>query len=715
MQSSLPLHTTHAMTEALAPDVPPDLSVIIVNYNVREFLEQALRSVERAGAGLRVEIFVVDNNSADGSVEMVRSLFPDVQMIANEENVGFSKANNLAIRKARAPYLLILNPDTIVQEDTLVKLVQFMERHPEAGAAGCQILNPDGAFAPESRRSFPVPAVAFYRLVGLSRLFPRSRIFGRYNLTYLPKDEEAEVDALSGSCMLVRRSALYFSREEAESLQAAGKNPDELLARSGPCPGNHGAGLLDEDFFMYGEDLDWCFRIQQAGWKILYTPGTQIIHYKGESTKKGELRYVRLFYGAMLQFTQKHFQNRYSRIFALLLRYGIVARAALTLIRNAALRAIDPAFDFLLVFLVVTCVGLLRSAQANAELASLFYLSVAPAYALGTVLGIAAVGGYRFRRRRRIRPALLGVVFGLVLVAVLSFFVKEIAFSRVVVLVSFPFSILLLSLRRLAGQRRLEPKRALVIGHAAEARRLQRMLGKHPRPPFTLLGYVEPEEYHTLEVFSDLPRLGSLRHLRDLVRLRKIDDVVFAAGGLSNRVIFQLIHQLQDLPVQFKMLAEGSTHIIGKAAIEDLSLPSVIEMEGALIAPGSIAARRAFEIPVALLGVLLHPLIWLLDKTVRNNPFFYRLARRTRQMPEVLLGRRALIGYDPAQKPCPPAEWNLLPGVFAITDMLATAAPTSYEINQAYWFYIIHRSVSLDWDILLRSLRRLADPSLPPD
>jgi O-antigen biosynthesis protein len=169
----------------------PEVSVVVVNYNVREFLEQALCSVERASEGLRVETFVVDNNSVDGSVERVRERFPEVHVIANEANVGFARANNQAIRRARGRYLLILNPDTLLQEDTLRALVAFMDAHPEAGAAGCRILNPDGTFAPESRRAFPTPSVALYRMLGLSRLFPGSRTFGRYNLSYLPRTGRA--------------------------------------------------------------------------------------------------------------------------------------------------------------------------------------------------------------------------------------------------------------------------------------------------------------------------------------------------------------------------------------------------------------------------------------------------------------------------------------------------------------------------------------------
>jgi len=214
-----------------------DVSVVIVNYNVKALLEQVLRSLERAEADLNVEVFVVDNDSVDGSVEMVQAQFPEVQVIANRANVGFGKANNQAIDQARGRYLFVLNPDTIVQEDTLTAFVRFMDAHPDAGAAGCAILNPDGTFALESRRAFPTPAVAFYRVSGLSRLFPKSERFGRYNMTHLPRDEQAEVDALSGSCMFVRRSALAFTHAEAEAHGTAGHAGPDVMHR-----GERGSG-----------------------------------------------------------------------------------------------------------------------------------------------------------------------------------------------------------------------------------------------------------------------------------------------------------------------------------------------------------------------------------------------------------------------------------------------------------------------------------------
>jgi len=211
-----------------------DLSVVIVNYNVKAFLEQCLIAIARARGDLNIEIFVVDNASVDGSQAMVKKRFPHVNLIENRQNVGFSTANNQAIKRAQGEYILILNPDTLIQEDTLSILKKKLDDNPRLGAVGCKLLNPDGSFQIASRRSFPTPWVAFSRITGLSRLFPKSRLFGKYNLSYLDPDIESEIDVLAGSLMMLRQTAL-----------------DEV-------------GYFDEDYFMYGEDIDLCYRIKKG-------------------------------------------------------------------------------------------------------------------------------------------------------------------------------------------------------------------------------------------------------------------------------------------------------------------------------------------------------------------------------------------------------------------------------------------------------------------
>lgn len=273
------------------------LSVIIVSYNVKYHLEQCIRSVQKASEGIDADIWVVDNASSDGSVDYLQSIFSDVHFISNAENVGFSRANNQAIRESEGEYVLILNPDTIVAEDTLKGCIDFLDSHPKVGATGVRMLNADGTFAPESRRGLPTPFTSFCKMTGLSTLFPKSRIFGRYYMKYLNADEANPIDVISGAFNMLRRKVL-----------------DKV-------------GLLDEDFFMYGEDIDLSYRVLLGGWQNYYLP-YYILHYKGESTQKSSFRYVHVFYNAMLIFFNKHFGKKYVLV-GYIIRLAVVFRAML--------------------------------------------------------------------------------------------------------------------------------------------------------------------------------------------------------------------------------------------------------------------------------------------------------------------------------------------------------------------------------------------------
>ena len=679
------------MQATLSPSLAPhevgtvDVSVVIVTYNVREFLEQALESVERASAGLSVETWVVDNDSADGTAEMVRQRFPDVRLIANEENVGFATANNQALRQMNGRYALVLNPDTILQEDTLRELVAFMDDHPETGAAGCRILNPDGTFAPESRRAFPTPAVAFYRIAGLSKLFPQSPTFGRYNLTYLPLDEVCEVDALSGSCMMVRRDAVLGSESDASAPETS-------------------AGLFDEAFFMYGEDLDWCYRIQQAGWRIYYTPDTQIVHYKGESTKKGDLRYVMLFYGAMLRFVEKHVTHREgagvadriaSALLAVGLRLGIVSRAALAALGRVGRAVSGPVVDGALAWAALAATAAAWSRADGFTFEASYYAFVLPAYAAVLVSAVGLTGGYR-RTGQSLRPVLAGAALAGLAVAALAFFVPTLAFSRAVVGLGLGVAAGLLLARRLRGRAaRSAPRRALLVGAGGEAERLQRLLDDHARGS-TVVGYVAETEAD-----GTLPWLGRPRQLRDLARLHGANDIVFASDSLTNTAILDGMRALRDLPVQLKILASGHDRIIGKASVEDYAAP--LQAAERTVAPlRPTWTRRVVEVPVAVAFVLLGPGLRLLAR-LRPSAHLTRLGTLADQMPAVLAGRLALVGYD-TDGAHPPPAWGLLPGAVSVLDTRGPRPRTIAEAHRAYWFYARHQSAWLDLDILLRAL-----------
>ena len=296
------------------------LSIIIVNYNVQYFLEQCLLSVRTALRGVEAEVFVVDNSSVDSSVAMVKEKFPEVILVENKENTGFAVANNQAIRMAKGEYVLLLNPDTVVREDTFVKCVAFMDAHLSGGGLGVKMIDGSGNFLPESKRGFPSPFVAFAKTFGLSKFFPESKTFGRYHLGFLDENENHEVDVLAGAFMLLRKSVLDKT------------------------------GLLDETFFMYGEDIDLSYRIVKAGYKNYYFAETTIIHYKGESTKKGSLNYVRTFYNAMIIFAKKHFQGNKAKLFIAMIYGAIYLRAGMTLVGNFFKKAALPLMDASLLF-----------------------------------------------------------------------------------------------------------------------------------------------------------------------------------------------------------------------------------------------------------------------------------------------------------------------------------------------------------------------------
>lgn len=262
------------------------LSIIIVNYNVRYFLEQCLCSVYKAIEQVDAEVWVVDNASSDDSMQFLEPLFPWVKFIANQKNTGFAKANNQALFKCSGKYVLFLNPDTLLPEDSLAKCIAFIETNKQAGAVGVRMIDGSGTFLPESKRSFPSPLNSAYKLLGLSRLFPASKVFSNYSLPYLDEYKNYNVDVLSGAFMLVKK--------------------DVLIKLKG----------FDEAFFMYGEDIDLSYRIQKLGYENYYFSETTIIHFKGESTRRGSLKYVKAFYGAMSIFVKKHYTGVSAFLFA---------------------------------------------------------------------------------------------------------------------------------------------------------------------------------------------------------------------------------------------------------------------------------------------------------------------------------------------------------------------------------------------------------------
>lgn len=281
-----------------------NLSIIIVNYRTQDLTLACIASVFSSITSYNYEIILIDNASNDGTIEAVNELFPQVITITNTTNVGFSKANNQGIRIAQGRYVLLLNSDTIVQQDTLQTMIHFMDENPTVGASGCKIVLPDGSLDKACKRGFPTPSASFYYAFGFAKLFPKIPRFNQYQLGYLSPDEAYPIDSLVGAFMLIR------------------------------CEAIEQVGMLDEEFFMYGEDIDWCYRIKQAGWVNYYYPQTQIVHYKGASSRRKPYKIIYEFHRAMILFHNKHYRKKYSWLTNAMVYIGVSVKFVLSLARN---------------------------------------------------------------------------------------------------------------------------------------------------------------------------------------------------------------------------------------------------------------------------------------------------------------------------------------------------------------------------------------------
>jgi GT2 family glycosyltransferase len=574
------------------------LSVVIVNYNVKYFLEQALGSVHKACRNIEAEVFVVDNNSVDDSVQMVKSRFPDVKLIENKNNPGFSVANNQAIRLAKGEYILLLNPDTVVEEDTFEKCIGFMDSHPEAGGLGVKMIDGSGNFLPESKRGFPSPKVAFFKTFGLSRLFPKSRLFNHYHLGYLDKDETHEVEVLAGAFMLLRRSVLDKT------------------------------GLLDEAFFMYGEDIDLSYRIIQAGYKNYYFADTTIIHYKGESTKKGSLNYVRTFYNAMIIFARKHFKGEKAWLFILMLQVAIYFRAFFTVAGNFLKNIYLPLLDALAIF-----VGMyfLKDFWAvyhfqNPEYypPSFMYFNV-PLYIGIWLVSVYFSGGYDGKGdiRRLIRGLLIGTVL---LAAVYGFLDLEHRTSRTLIILGMIWAMLsMTSLRVLFHFFKYKnfnigkenDRNLVIVGSKAESDRVislihQAQLNKN------FIGTVAPDGHNDPKTY-----ISNLQQLDEVVHIYKIDEIIFCSKDISSQDIMKWMTRLGPEP-EYKIVPEESLSIIGSSSKDSSGELYTIDIQFRIAHYMNRRNKRLIDLCAAFFFLVSLPLcIWFVKQKMAFCKTFF--------------------------------------------------------------------------------------------
>ncbi len=649
------------------------LSVIIVNYNVKAFLEQALLSAQKAAQKVPTEIFVVDNDSVDGSVEMVREKFPDVKLIANKKNVGFSAANNQAILESKGDYVLLLNPDTVVEESTFEKVVAFMDTHPDAGGLGVRMIDGKGKFLPESKRGLPTPAVAFYKMCGLSKLFPKSKAFGRYHLKYLSEHETNEVDVLAGAFMLIRKETL-----------------DKI-------------GLLDETFFMYGEDIDLSYRITQAGYKNYYFADTTIIHYKGESTKKTSVNYVFVFYRAMVIFAQKHYKGGNAQLFSLFINVAIWFRAALALCWRFWQRS-----KYAIVDAVVLFAGHYYAKEywennhryvLGGEYPQVYLWLNGTLYVLLFLLGIYISGGYN--RKHTLKNVLQGLFWGTIMISVVYAFLPDyLRFSRALIILDALWGAVFLCVWRLVlhfvkfrnlnyGQQ--FAFNTIIAGEEEEALRVYGLL-KQTDAPHTFKGFVSVNG-----PFKDSSRyLGNMNHLKEICEVFDVTEVIFCARDIPAETIMGWMSRMDNEQVNFKIVPRSSFYIIGSNSKNTNGELYTVDIKLNIADPALAANKRVFDSIAALILIALFPLLgWFIKKP----------ARAFMGLLNVIIGKLSLVGYAPAE------NINSLPaikrGLLSPLNALHGSNPNFITPEKMNFFYAKDYTVGNDLNIVVKGWRNL--------
>lgn len=651
------------------------LSVIIVNYNVKYFLEQCLLSVIKAMDGIECEILVVDNNSVDGSVELVKKKFPDVRLIANTKNTGFSFANNQAIRISTGEYVLLLNPDTVVEEDTFSKVIAFMDHHPDAGGLGVKMIDGKGNFLPESKRGLPTPAVAFYKISGLSALFPTSKIFGRYHLGFLDKDKTHVVDILSGAFMLLRRTALDKT------------------------------GLLDETFFMYGEDIDLSYRITLAGYHNYYFPDARIIHYKGESTKKSSVNYVMVFYKAMKIFADKHYSEKNARTFSILISFAIYFRAGAAILSRLLKKIVLPCLDAMLMFAgmyVLTAYWEKSVKVLNYPVQ--FIALVVPAYILTWLAGIYFSGGYD--RPISISKVTRGIFSGTLLILVVYALLPEAyRFSRALILIgtiwAFTGATLLRYTLSFLNRKNFElqsnvRKRIIICGKPDEGKRVLSLL-QLANAYTTFIGFVNTGSEPEPENDDGRYALGEMDRLRDIIDVYSVNEVIFCGRDVPSHTIIDQMLAAGNKPVEFKIAPPESIYIIGSNSINDQGDLYFVDMN-VVNNPVNRRNKRMLDIAVSLLLVFLFPFVLILVEN--KTGFIYNLF-------SVITGKKSWVGFAAGSLIImEEGPGNLKPGVLNPADALKGITLDQPTVTRLNMLYARDYKIQNDLRILWKGIRK---------
>jgi O-antigen biosynthesis protein len=654
-----------------------DLSIIIVNYNVKEFLQNLLHSIAKSALNISYEIIIVDNASDDGSVEFIKDKFPDVKLISNNKNLGFSKANNLGLKIAQGKYILLLNPDALLREDTLQKMIEFFKNTPDAGLAGCKILNPDGSLQLACRRNFPGPWTSFCKVTGLSSLFPKSRIFARYNLTYMDENQTYEVDAISGSFMMMKK---------------------EVYEK---------VGGFDEEFFMYGEDLDLCYRIQKAGYKVYYVHDTQIIHYKGESTKRSSFDETKVFYNAMNLFVKKHLSGSF--LVEIILLLAITLRKFFAFMGRRKLILVSILLDLLFFDLSIFLADKLYGNISNWH--GFPYNSLPIIYTVPVLIHIvvSSISGIYKREALPVLKNFLALLISFVIISAITFFFKQFAYSRATVLITYVILFFILTLWRIIlkiffkvglNADSLTHKKTLIVGINSPSIKIAnklRLIHSDARLIFGLISQTNKEVGSTIEGFEVI---GTIDNIRKVINERKINEVIIPSEELSYHQIMAIVASCQNENAEFKLIGNNLDFLVGKNTVSVLENIPLIEISYNISKPMSRFLKRLFDIVLASVVLFfIYPFIYLIIKLSKKQTEFRNFVLK---VPSVFSGSFSFVGPINIKN-----SNSLFLGKKGLTGFWYLEGKDGKNSENLDIFYAKNQNIWLDLEILGKSLNKM--------
>jgi O-antigen biosynthesis protein len=642
------------------------ISVIIVNYNVKYFLEVCLHSVLRATNGFAAEVIVVDNNSTDGSMQMVAEKFPTVIRIENKDNAGFGRANNQGVAIAKGEYILFLNPDTVMPEDFFTKTIGYMDAHPEAGSIGPKLLDGKGQFAPDGKKSFPSLSVAIFKTTGINKVFSKSPYFNKYYAVHIGEDETAAVDVLSGCCMLVRTAVL-------------------------PKIG----GAFDEDYFMYCEDVDLSYRIQKEGYKNIYFPEATLIHYKGESTRKATLSYVRIFNEALSTFVRKHYSKGNAQLFTIFINIGIVLRAILGVIKQVLKVLRMPMFDALIMLgtlwfmkeFWVVHVKNIEPIPLNSVLATF------PVYIALWVVSLYINGVYdqSYRGLRVIRAMVIGTIMILAYYGLLQ---PGLRYSRAIIIFSgISGTVIMLALHELFFRLGIFkfipydklPRKAVIVAdeknYADTANTLRRV---HYAPD--LNGRIATEN-------NKGTALAGINELKPYLFTAGINEVIFCVNGLSYA---QILQQMQYCggAYEYKIHLQGSESFVGSNSSHTAGDLYTLDKRYNLSKFSQLRNKRILDAGLSVIFLIMWPLLLLF---VKNGLQFWVNCIL------VLTGRNTWVGYTTNNSQLPAIRAGILPPYFIAADY----EPSATVASQLDSIYAQQYTAGADLTLILKNFKYL--------